>query len=80
MDERNKLVPAGETLFRTTNRFRPSLTEGATVVRHGMLEFPRNAGVKGLVDMLMANKNYEAMQKAIRTVDSVNENMLRNIQ
>ena len=79
-EERNILAPAGETLFRSPTGFRPALTEGATTVHQGMLEFPRNAGVKGLINMLIANKNYEAMQKAIRSVDSVNENMLKNTQ
>ncbi len=77
---RDSLIAKGETLFRTKDTFRPSLTEGATLVRHGMLEYPRSAGVKGLINMIMANKNYEAMQKAIRSLDSVNENMLRNSQ
>ncbi len=77
---RDTLVPVGETLFRTTDTYRPTLTDGATTVEQGFLEYPKAAGVKGLINMLMANKNYEAMQKAIRSIDSVNENLLRNTQ
>ncbi|MFT7617174.1 MAG: flagellar basal-body rod protein FlgF [Planctomycetota bacterium] len=79
-EERSKLTAVGETLFRSAENYRPPLTEGDTVVKHGLLEFPKDAGVKGLINMLMANKNYEAMQKAIRSLDSVNENLLRNSQ
>ena len=77
---RDGLTAVGETLFRPADNFRPALNEGATTVKQGFLEYPPDGGVKGLINMLMANKNFEAVQKSIQSIDDVNEQMVRSIQ
>ncbi|MCA9323337.1 MAG: flagellar hook-basal body complex protein [Planctomycetes bacterium] len=76
--DRNRLVPAAETLY--------SFPEGATgrpptttTVHQGYLEFPA-FGMRGMIEMLMSTKAYDSTQRAIRAMDQLNEQAIRSVQ
>lgn len=76
--DRAKLEQSGETFFRAPDDVRPFVAE-ATEVRQGQMEFPA-FGMKSTVKMLMASKSYDAMQRTIRTIDEVQQQVIRAIQ
>ncbi|MCB9834146.1 MAG: flagellar hook basal-body protein [Planctomycetes bacterium] len=78
-DRRDRLQPHGDTLFQAPDGYRaPAALD--TSVHQGVLEYVADGGIKGVVDMLVASKNYESMQRAIRSIDQLNETMIRGIQ
>ena len=76
-DETDQLTPAAETLYGIPKSVNPS-DASQTFVRQGFLEMPPFA-MKSLVEMLVANRNYESMQRAVRTIDRVTQTTLRSV-
>ena len=75
--DRARLVPAAETLFKAPDGVGARPAE-STVVHHGYLENPRYGGVQAMVSMLVASRNHDAMQRAIRAIDEAHENTIRS--
>lgn len=73
-----RLQVVGETLFRAPAAVREQPGAG-TLVRHGFLEMPKYGGTKGLVEMVMASKNYDAMQKTMRMLARTRETLIRSM-
>ncbi len=78
-EARARLRVVGDTLFAAPSGQSPTQAT-ATEVHHGVLEYSRHGGIKGMVDMLVASKNYESMQRSIRSIDQLHENMIRQVQ
>ena len=76
--DQRQLQVVGETLFRVPAAIR-ELPGDATLVRHGFLEMPKHGGTKGMVEMVMASKNYDAMQKAMKMLAKTRETLIRSV-
>lgn len=76
--DRARLTKAGETLFAAPEGVTAKPAE-ATAVHQGVLEIPRFNGAMGLVGMLMASRNYQAMQKAMRSIDQSHQATIQSV-
>ena len=63
-----QLTKAGETLFQAAPGTTPDAAT-STSVHQGALEVPRFNGAMGLVGMLLASRNFDSMQRALRSIN-----------
>ena len=75
-EDRLGMVAASETLFRALDGATPRPAEGLNV-RHGYLETPQFDAARGLVQMLLARKNYESMSRAMKALDDTRERLIQ---
>ena len=75
--DRNRLTAASETLFAAPAEVKPVAAD-ATLVHQGYLELPKYT-IQGVVEMLIATRGYETMQRTLRTLDQVQDNAIRSV-
>ena len=76
--ERDQMTKAGETLYTVPDGVNPGPNEG-TLVRHGFHEI-QPYGMKATVKMLVSSKSFDSMQRTIRTIDEIQQQLIRSVQ
>lgn len=77
-EEKSRFEKTGETFFKAPEGATPTLAE-TTEVRQSHIEVP-SFGMKGTVKMLVASKNFDAMQRTIRTINEIQQQLIRSVQ
>jgi flagellar basal-body rod protein FlgF len=75
-EDRQGMTAMSETLFAAPEGAVPREAEGLAV-RHGYLETPQFDAARGLVQMLVARKNYESMSRAMKALDETRERLIQ---
>lgn len=75
-EDREGMVAASDTLFLAPDGATPRPVAGLAV-RHGYLETPQFDAARGLVQMLIARKNYESMSRAMEALDNTRERLIQ---
>lgn len=77
-EDLHRLEKAGETIFAAPADAVPGPAQGTRVHQHS-LELP-GFGMQATIKMLLASKNFDAMQRTIRTIDQVQQQLIRAVQ
>lgn len=75
-DDRSELIPVGASLFAAPPDAVPIRSD--EIVRQGFLENSNVAYMDELVNIMVASRQYEAAQRAIRTVEQSLERRMQN--